>query len=175
MKAATKGRPPQLTSTERGTYRDDHGTPAHVIELHRRIHCTIDIDLASDAQAQKIVRARRYYSLEKPCPLVVTLPPDPGTVWCNPPGPSENVIRFWQIWCSCVARGAEGSFLAFSVDHLRFLVPPPTRCYVLFFEKRLKFVGNRSQAAIASAFVSTRPPKTEVDINELGPWLEWVE
>lgn len=166
-------RPPQLTSQARGTYRDDHGTPDWVLDLHRSIHGpTIHQDLASNPQAQLKIQAEAFYTEDVPCPRYLnTLPGE--VVWCNPPGPARKVREFWDIWCHCMSQGSRGSFLLFSVDHMRLLQKlPPRPVFVGFLRKRLTFEGNTNSAAIGSALVTTHAPLMISDL-ELATWLIW--
>jgi hypothetical protein len=164
-------RPPTLTSTARGTYRDDHGTPEWIINIHREIHGNrIDLDLASDIEANEIIKAKSYYGFDHPCP------PSPAVklrskIWCNPPGPSDRVRFFWSAWLYCVAyRLCEGSFLCFSVDHLRMLEFPDRllqhgALWVGLLRQRPKY------ATIGAALISTLPPigNALLDVT----WLTW--
>lgn len=164
-------RPPTLTSRTRGTYRDDHGTPDWILNLHRAIHGpVIDLDLASNSVDQERIRARRFYSRKAPCP---DRPPisSGDIVWCNPPGPSKEVVRFWRIWCDCIERGAAGAFLVFSVDHVRMLGQPHVECWVGFLRRRPKFLGNTSSATIGAALITTKPPTLAV--VDLAVWMKW--
>lgn len=163
-----RSRPPQLDSRQRGSYRDDHGTPDWVLDMHRGLFKRIDLDLASSAADQRRVGAKKFYSVRDPCPAVPRLPTD-AIVWCNPPGPSGKVIWFWETWCRCIRMGAEGSFLVFSIDHLRLLRNRTGISLYATFLPRIKFVGNRNQAAIASVLITTKPLISEFVSMELAP------
>lgn len=169
---STAGRPPQLTSTERGTYKDSHGSPIWVTDLVKRIFGRIDMDLASSREDNKRIGSRGFYSKSNPCPAV--LKHITGEVlYTNPPGPSEHVVRFWNTWCRGIGDGAEGAFLFFSADHIRLVTEhPDIPLHVLIPHKRLKFHGNKTQCSWVSALVSTKPPKLETDWL-LGHWLIW--
>lgn len=145
-----------LTSKARGTYRDDWGTPDEILHTVRELYGRISIDLASSDEANKRVNATCYYTLELPA---IDPPLCKGSVvYCNPPGPSTEVKRFWGIWCFCLARGAVGAFLVFNLDHLRMLPAPPVECLVWFPRHRLRFVGAPSTAAFSSSLVMSIPP-----------------
>lgn len=157
------------TSRKRGTYRDDHGTPDWVLDLHRATFDKIDIDLASNAIDQMRIGARIWYSAQKPCPAKLAFDVAGRVVWCNPPGPSAGVIWFWKTWCDCIRRGAEGSFLVFSIDHVRMLQNESDVLLHATFLPRLKFTGNKQQAAIASVLVSTKPIRSKFVTMEWAP------
>jgi hypothetical protein len=149
---------PHHTSIQRGTYYADWGTPGEVLDLVRYTFGCIDTDLCSSKQHNKIVGARKFYSRLKPCP---EHPRDKGVIWCNPPGPSELVIEFWNRWCWCTepCQGGEGAFLIFNLDHWRMLHIPNGEHFVWLPRNRLRFIGAPSQASFPSAVVFTRKPK----------------
>jgi hypothetical protein len=166
-------RPPTLTSRARGTYRDDHQTPDWVLDIHRKIFGShIDLDLASSDEANNRIQAVRYYTRDRPCPL------DPvvwggNVVWCNPPGPCKSVMRFWDAWCYCLSHGARGSFLAFSVDHLRLLRNPGFILWVGLLHRRVAYVGQTQTLAVGSALICggiKLPENLDVSLAE---WLLW--
>jgi phage N-6-adenine-methyltransferase len=69
---------------------DEWYTPAAVIDLARDVLGGIDLDPASNAEAQKIIRAKRYFAqtdqgLSRPWP---------GRVWLNPPYSQPRVAEF---------------------------------------------------------------------------------
>lgn len=72
---------------------DDCYTPRAIIEIAREVMGGIDLDPASCAEAQEVVRAGKYYSLEQSTcnPSYRAWPCDglysdwSGRVWCNPP------------------------------------------------------------------------------------------
>jgi hypothetical protein len=153
-------RPPTLTSMQRGTYRDDHGTPDWILDMHREIHGPIDVDMASNADANAYVQAVRYYTETDPCPDVIS----GNSIWCNPPGPSGHVQYFWDIWRRAIERGSHGSFLCFSVDHFAMLERPGVPVGVLFLRSRVRFRGQTSSSAIGSCLIGSRP---------CDGWLRW--
>jgi hypothetical protein len=112
------------------------------------------IDLASNVEANKTIRARRFYSLKNPCPNDVH-PLSGQLVWCNPPGPVGEVRRFWNIWRRAVRYSGCGAFLIFNLDHWRTLSRPDLEevFYVGIWPWRLRFVGAPSQYNHPSAVV----------------------
>jgi len=165
-------RPPTLDSRKHGTYRDDHQTPDWVLDIHRRLFDgALDVDLASSEEANRRIEARLFYTKERPCP------PNPhirfgDTVWCNPPGPAKNVLKFWDIWCSLVDSRGVGSFLVFSIDHLRMLRNPPEETYVGLLHKRVTYLGNEGSLPVGSALIVT-------DIiapldHGVANWMRWL-
>jgi hypothetical protein len=165
-----------LDSRTRGTYRDDHMTPDWVLDIHRTFFGDIDIDLASSAEANKHVQAKRYFSLENPCPRQVLPPLGNPVLWCNPPGPSKPVLAFWEIWRVAISEGAVGSFLCFSVDHFRLLKYHPNDTWVGFLRKRVAYRGSTGTLTIGSALIVCG-----VDVNDYmhlpqiaeHNWLAW--
>jgi len=67
-------------------------TPANIIELARSVLGGIDLDPASSAKANEIVKASRYYTAEDDG-LSKTWA---GRVWMNPPYASDLVRRFTE-------------------------------------------------------------------------------
>lgn len=151
------------TSRKRGTWSDKHGTPEHVIALVRQMFGRIDDDLASSHEFNKTVGARWYYSIESPCPEMIQTD-IPSVIYCNPPGPSKNVIWFFDVWQEATRRPNAGAFLIYNIDHWRML-EPKRPLWALMFRKRLAFLGiphrKRSDGAnFASVLVTTKkPPK----------------
>ena len=60
---------------------DERGTPSYIIEAAREVMGTIDLDPASCATANEVVRAARYYTKEQDG----LTRPWFGNVWLNPP------------------------------------------------------------------------------------------
>ena len=124
------------TSQRRDTYSDSWITPEPILDLVRLVYGDIDYDLASSAEANVRVRARRYWSQGNPCPQEPNLG---GVVWANPPGPGARVKEFWGIWNRLVIRGCTGAFLIFKQDHWRQLPAPAFSATAIVLRKRLAF------------------------------------
>lgn len=159
------------TSRKRGTWSYEHGTPDHVIELVRNMFGRIDGDLASSVEFNKAVGARWIYTAEITCPETVWTVL-PSVIYCNPPGPSTNVIWFFDVWQDATRRPNSGAFLIYNIDHWRML-KPSRRLWALLFRKRLAFRGisprKRSDGAnFASVLVTTRKPP-----HGYGHVFEW--
>ena len=161
------------TSRKRGTYRDDHGTPIEIINLVREMFGQIDLDLASSRPHNKLVKAKKFYSLSRPCPKLVRPSSDYEVAYCNPPGPPTNVRWFFERfkeWYISDEMGVcgEGAFLICNIDHWRCLTVEHYGLWVLVLRKRLKYVGARHQANFASVLITTaKPPKG------FGHVVEW--
>jgi len=83
--------------------RDRYCTPPHVIEIARTALGGIDLDVASNAAAQEIVRAADWYSLDTGRDALAL--PWSGRVWCNPPYSKGAVDRFSDKIIAELARG----------------------------------------------------------------------
>jgi len=168
-----KNRMPHHTSKKRGTWSNDWGTPKDLVEEVRRMYGRIDFDLASSAEHNKIIRAKKYWTAQDPCPerpdLFGEETPDP-VVWCNPPGPLLNVGKFWAIWLWCVSVSCRGAFLIYNMDHWRCLPAPPEDMCVVVLHKRLRFVGAKSGASFPSALVLSRDPVWNADLGHCVVW-----
>jgi hypothetical protein len=163
------------TSKKRGTWSAEHGTPEHVIELVHRMFGHIDVDLASSMVFNKMIGAGGIFTKESPCPGDLDAGSFNGAIiYCNPPGPSTEVKRFFDIWQrttrprdSLIFRPNHGAFLIYNIDHWRML--QPTRpLWVLMFAKRLKFVGAKHQANFGSVLITTKKPP-----EGFGHILKW--
>ena len=153
-----------------GAQLDDWGTPSDVLDFVRRVfEDEIAVDLASNAKANETVRAARWYSLERPCPdrPVVRLG---ELVWCNPPGPVENVRLFFQRWERAVNESKAGAFLVFNLDHFRSLESERPWYKVVICRKRLKFVGAPSQYNHPSGLIFAG--RSHIS-DDLGTVLSW--
>jgi hypothetical protein len=145
--------PPHHTSIARGTYSSDQGTPDWVLDIARQYVGNFTLDLCSSEHHNKIVKARRFHSLEKPCPRRPRVQ-STGVVWCNPPGPCGSVGEFWQTWLYCVCeKAANGAFLFFNIDHWRQLPPPPMELPAIVLRRRIRFLGNENGASFPSVLV----------------------
>jgi hypothetical protein len=164
------------TSNARGTYSDAWGTPDHVIEIVRQLYGEIDYDLASNDEANKIVRAAQYWTQQRLCPKDPDIAAG-SVIWCNPPGPRWHVDEFWSVWCRCVERGAVGGFLIFKQDHWRALPAPPVPCTAVVLRKRLRFVGAKGGANFPSTLVLSGRLFMDVrrtgKFSDTGPALVW--
>ncbi len=141
-------KPPHLTSTQRGTYYADWGTPPELLDKVREITGPIGTDLASSREANETVQAWSYFT-----PDGLVGPHPNGPIWCNPPGPGKLVHDFWVIWNAMVKPAYTSAFLFFNIDHMRKAVAPRGLCTVVLLEKRQRFVGAPSGASFPSALV----------------------
>jgi hypothetical protein len=159
-----------LTSMRRKTYSSTWGTPPEIIAIVIDLFGTIDLDLASSAEHNKIVGARAFFSEDNPCPdAPEVLPGD--VCYSNPPGPSVFVQDFWKIWLGCIDRGAVGGFLIFNTDNWRGLSEPKRQHPVILLKKRVRYVGAPSSASFPSALVLSPDVVTVPD--EYGHVVEW--
>ena len=69
-------------------------TPARYIEAARQVMGSIDLDPASCKLANKIVQAKRYYSIEDNGLAQKWY----GNVWCNPPYGKTDGISNKEVW-----------------------------------------------------------------------------
>lgn len=97
-------------------------TPPWLVERARRVLGEIAIDVASSHLAQSIVKAERWYSLDRTpwAPEVDGAPDRPW--WCNPPTPA---VTWWRglmggvrIVEGRLAPPVPGAFLLFNIDQL---------------------------------------------------------
>lgn len=182
-----KNRPPHLTSKQRGTYRDDHGTPQWLCDTVRqamRMPCAFDP--ASSVEANKLVGAAHYLTREDDA--INCAWPDPsecvfGYSWCNPPGPGGLTRQFWSLWREWLK--TPGAFLFYQIDHMRHGTRPKVKILrpkiptgVVLLYKRLKFHGQKNQASWPSALVVSHPNRSELvrimkELSPHGHTLAW--
>lgn len=74
---------------------DEWGTPPHIIELARDVMGVIDLDPASSAEANKIVRAKTFYNKK----INGLGRKWFGNVWLNPPYSQPLITRFVNQVC----------------------------------------------------------------------------
>ena len=103
-------------------------TPADIMERARRVLGTIDLDPASDVEANKRVRARRVLTAEDDgllSPWLDDRNAAPLTVFLNPPGGKDHgkslPALFWERLMLFHDSGHlhDAIFLAFSLETLR--------------------------------------------------------
>lgn len=83
-------------------------TPPAIVDAARYVLGRIDLDVASDATAQAVVRAERWYDRDG-----LAQPWDAASLWLNPPTPP----RAW--WDRAVAAHAPTVYLAYSIEQLQ--------------------------------------------------------
>lgn len=83
-------------------------TPPAIVDAARDVLGRIDLDVASDATAQGVVLAKRWYERDG-----LELPWDAASLWINPP----TSPRAW--WDRAVAAHAPTVYLAYSIEQLQ--------------------------------------------------------
>lgn len=98
---------------------DAHYTPVEYVESARRVLIVIDLDPASSAEANEIVRAQTFYTVEDDG---LSLPWF-GRVFLNPPGdPRGHLVRkFWVRACEHVRNGGVVLWVGFNLQQLQSL------------------------------------------------------
>lgn len=135
---------------------NEHYTPPEITDGMREVFgADIDLDPASSAAANELVRARRFYTKADDG---LSLPWE-GTVWLNPPGGElENVPNACQRWVSQAAywwahlasramarpdRIPQAGFLVFNLELLRHAqkweVPQPLEFDFCIFSDRIRY------------------------------------
>lgn len=157
------------TSKKRGTYTVEWGTPEYILAPFR----PIAVDLATTEEHNERVEAGQIFT--EACPLLdqvlcVSAWP-PGSIWCNPPGPTKNTRLFFKMWVQIVLElQRTGGFLVFNADHFRNIASlEHPLLNVTMLSKRVKYVGATHSANFPSILVST----PDVDVSGLGVPLLW--
>lgn len=88
---------------EQGTGNNERYTPAHIIQVVRKVVGDIELDPASSATANEIIQAQRYYTVESN-----GLAQDwtSETLWMNPPYSRGDIDAFVEKLTAEVKRGA---------------------------------------------------------------------
>jgi hypothetical protein len=127
----------------------DWNTPAYLVEIARSVLGTIDLDPASDAQANLVVQATHYFTVADDGLSQEWA----GQVFLNPPG--GEVAPFWRKACaSFLSQDIESLFwVGYSLEQLQTLqrVPAawtPLTAHALCIPRtRIAFVENEAMRA----------------------------
>lgn len=114
-------------------------TPPHIIELARSVLGEIDLDPASCEEANRIVRAKQFYSKEQDG---LTQSWDAGTLWLNPP--YGDMAPWMQKLIESVASGTTKAALCLTnncTDTAWWQAMVERSSCVLFLRGRLRFWG----------------------------------
>lgn len=84
-----------------GTGNNEWYTPKKYIDLARAVLGKIDLDPASSAKAQKIVKAKKFFSRDDDGLMQEWR----GRVWLNPPYSPQEIAAFVQKLCAEVTAG----------------------------------------------------------------------
>lgn len=130
---------------EHSSLTAEHYTPRALTDMAREVMGDIDLDPASSHAANRLVDARRYYTLEAG---VDGLEQQwTGRLWINPPGDSTGALprKFWGKLAASVASGRVSEFiwLAFNISQLRTLQHCRwllEECSVCIPQDRIKFI-----------------------------------
>ena len=107
---------------------DSWRTPADIIDRARRVLQTIDLDPASDVEANERVQARRILTVNDDglvSPWLVDRDAAPLTIWLNPPGGKRSnkslTALFWERLMCFRDSGhlQDAIFMAFSLEALQ--------------------------------------------------------
>lgn len=172
----TTTKPPHMTSTARGTYSDDRGTPDWLVHRVKNAYGRrIGFDPATSLKHNDRLCARLFYT-DAGEQLDYPYLNDDEMGWCNPPGPGKLVHAFWDRWIDW--GWPAKAFLFFNVDHMRKATPPPRPTPVLLLGKRVKYVGCDGTAPTPSAVALAGIGSNIVQLRDLGHifvWGTWPE
>lgn len=124
----------------------DWGTPPEIVEWARGIMGSIDLDPASSAERNQVVKAARFIDAAQDG-LTADWGDARNTI-LNPPGERTGRLAraFYRKACEHVAAGRDGErhviWVGFSLAHLRFMEWP-----VLIFRKRVAFLDPTGKPA----------------------------
>lgn len=164
---------------------NEHPTPAHVVELARKVLGTIDLDPATTPEFNETVRAARIYSGDRFDGLAELWH---GRVFCNPPGGTlkdRNEIKRWgtrsracawwrKLTEECAAgRVPEAIFVGFTLELLRSTQsdgpwPHPFDFTVCVPRERLAFKGKDPTHANVIVYVGGWCEQFKKVFQELG-------
>ena len=179
---AAAGGPPQEGGGRGGrskysgqaAHSNEHYTPAHVMAAVHRVMGRPDLDPASCAEANTVVRARRYLTAEDDG----LAHPWPGRVWCNPPYSAGTIaawVRRWIAEREC-GRMEEGCLLLNAVVDTRYGQAALGADAVCFPRGRLRFWGpgpRRAGAQIGQmiCYAGPRPGRFAEELAPIGRTL----
>ena len=121
------------------------GTPADIVERCRRVMGGIDLDPASEAIFNEVVKATQYYSVTERGEDGLLLPWF-GRVFLNPPGeekgrPRQNFVK--RFWNKLLTEDIEqGCYVGFSMEQLGILADAsahPSDFSICYLRKRIPF------------------------------------
>ena len=170
---------------------NEHPTPAHVVELARRVLGMIDLDPASCAEFNETVKARAWYGPTHPLEyLREGLAPSidwRGRVFCNPPGGTlkdrrdvsrwgtkSSACAWWRKLTECASRDlTEAVFIGFTLELLRSAQSPgqwphPFDFTVCVPRERLCFCGDDPTHANVIVYVGPNAERFETVFSEIG-------
>lgn len=124
-------------------------TPSAYVEAARDVMGGIDLDPASHEEANRIVKAKRFYSAEDDG----LRQPWSGRVFLNPPG--GLVREFWQALMNAWVLEQIGAavWIGYSLEQLQTLqskqraIPTPLDFPMCVPDRRIAFVENKAKAA----------------------------
>lgn len=134
----------------------DWYTPSCFVESSRKVMGSIDVDPASDAEANQIVKAERFYDIQSNG----LVQPWVGNVLLNPPGGSDDdgnglVPQFWlklmgEYWIS--RHCTQAVWVGYSLEQLQTLQGigadyTPLDFTVCYLKKRIAFIENAAKKA----------------------------
>jgi hypothetical protein len=147
-------------------------TPRPLVEAARQVLGGIDLDPASHREANRIVRARRFYD-ERANGL---RRPWFGRVFVNPPG--GLVAEFWhRLIDSWEARAIVGAiWIGFSIEQLQTLqgyeVRSPLAFPICIPERRIPFVESTAKRELRRLALLEENRKRRREGLELREWKE---
>jgi hypothetical protein len=124
-------------------------TPAPFVEAARRVMGGIDLDPASHPEANRVVKALRFYTAQEDG----LRQPWSGRVFVNPPGGA--VREFWRTLMTAwlLERVEQAIWIGYSLEQLQTLqskqraIPSPLDFAMCVPARRIAFVENDAKAA----------------------------
>jgi len=122
-------------------------TPADYVEAARNTMGSIDLDPASHAEANRIVKAERFYTADDDG----LIQPWAGNVLINPTG--GLVVEFWRRFCRAVRDHeiSQGVWIGYSLEQLQTLqgvaLYHPLDFTYCIPRRRIAFVENEAKKA----------------------------
>jgi len=147
-------------------------TPSPYVEAAREVLGEIDLDPASHREANRIVRARRFYT-EKGNGL---RRPWFGRVFINPPG--GHVAPFWyRLMVAIAAREITAAiWIGYSLEQLQTLqgyeVRSPIQFPICIPDRRIPFVESSAKRELRRLALVEENRGRRREGHELKPWKE---
>ncbi len=135
-------------------------SPVECIEAARNTMGSIDLDPASDEEANRVVKATKYFTKEDDGLKQTYF----GNIWENPPGSPEKykpslVMPFWNKLIEEGPNYNQAIFLGFNVEFLRYSLAITSKASAFDFAlcypfRRLKFTSRTNPKASAPTHMS---------------------
>lgn len=164
-----------MTLPQHLSQSNEHFTPAYIVDAARETMGAIDLDPASCAEAQRTVKAARWYGRGSPFGEDGLREPWAGRVFLNPPGGTvrhpltkSSAAMWWGLLVEAWSEGlvTQAIFVGFTLEILRSAqglgVRSPLRFPFCVPSSRIAFTGGSPTHANVIVYI---PPDEEHSVR----------